>query len=298
MQSGLSLFFSLLGKLFLNPVFFLLYLFYLPQIGFIPKGTNSSVLEFKKFLPFVLILFIVWSIFTYGLSSFVRSEFQTLREFGAQLGQWKWTHLVSWGITIFILNIYRTGMEGNIMGFFGFPLLILASLFQVLSSWEWFKGDVWLSLVKIHQALQTQFGQFSITGMVICVLVINPIFLHLFKDLVTKGVLSLSEIPLNALAALMTSGIIIGFWIGILWLSKIVFFNSFGFVSFMTTYFSEFNVMRSFMILCTVLYAFSMLLNYFLKNSFPGTVSAFTLFTFMIFLVSEGQLVLSLMRKT
>ncbi len=89
MLTSLNLMFSLFSKIFLNPIMFIFFLFLMPKSGFIYANVNDSFINYKKFIPFAVIFFLLWSVIIFGIFSAVKAEGFSLKVLYQSIGQWR-----------------------------------------------------------------------------------------------------------------------------------------------------------------------------------------------------------------
>ncbi len=298
MLSYLNIVFSLFSKIFLNPIIFIFYLFLYPTFGFIYGSDNHSFINYKRFIPFAIIVFLVWSLIVYGFNQLLKTDQQSLREYYRYLSHWRWGHLVAWSLTVFIFNIYRTGMEGNILGFIGLPILILASIFQFFGMWTELSNEFWPALFKLYAPVFKSYESLSMTGMILTVVIFNPVFIFCFKQFAEeKGNLFLNLFS-GFIANILTIVLITTTWIGLLWILKSLFGSTSSFSLFFSSYFESTSLMRLIMMTFSLLSLFLFVLNILLKNQI-NTYFNFILFcTFIPFLLGEGQFLYQLFKKS
>ena len=114
-------------NLVLNPfcvLFFIIFASSNNKRYFIPDGTNTHKLKPLPYFTFVALYLVVllgatflWTY--YSSADFTIWEVYTPRTY--------WVSIPVWLVTGFTLSTYFKGMEGNIMGFIFFPLLLMAS---------------------------------------------------------------------------------------------------------------------------------------------------------------------------
>lgn len=98
---------------------------------FTKEGCNITKLKLKPYLFFTGIYLSIILGITYGCSFFV--SFNLLEIF---MPKNSFISAITWLITMFTLRAYLNGMEGNIMGFIYFPLLVLSILILFILSFS------------------------------------------------------------------------------------------------------------------------------------------------------------------
>lgn len=106
-------------------VFFLLVSYANQSIFFESKESNTQKLKIVPYLIYSLLYVLTIVLVTYGLSNIVSEQF-TIEELYQP--KYYWLSIIGWGITLLTIKTYLKGMEGNIMGFIFFPLLIVSSI--------------------------------------------------------------------------------------------------------------------------------------------------------------------------
>jgi hypothetical protein len=289
---------TLFGKLFLNPITFLLYLVFMSEKGFIYSGTNDSFINYKKFIPFSLSFFVLSIFLSFFLFNFVRTT-NNFYQFLSYQTEFKWPQVIAWLLTLFILNVYRSGMEGNIMGFFGFPILLLSCCLQVFSSWSWINEFIWGPISNLAQPLTNDFAQYSFATVFIVSLILNPIFTFLYQHLSVGDEQKNVDggLFLSFLSSLITIGIIYLAGLLCLWLIHYFTVKSENLSEFIKLYTLQFNSFKivSFIISFITILIISILS--FVKKINGPLVKSIILVNFIFYSVAEFKNVLKVFNR-
>ncbi|MBX2843828.1 MAG: hypothetical protein KTR26_18800 [Flammeovirgaceae bacterium] len=91
---------------------------------FTPVGTNTVKLKIIPYLIFLVVYTGLVLGITYGISQFLPADFNIWEVYQPK---YLWLSLIGWMVTIIIVKSYLSGMEGNVMGFIFFPMLVAAT---------------------------------------------------------------------------------------------------------------------------------------------------------------------------
>jgi hypothetical protein len=290
---------TLVGKLFLNPIVFLFYVVFMSKNGFIYSGTNTSFINYKKFLPFSLSFFILTISLSFFLFYFVRPTNNVLYQFVKYQIEFKWPQLIAWLLTLFILNIYRSGMEGNIMGFFGFPIILLSCCLQVFTSWSWINEFIWSPISNLTQPLVYDLSQYSFASVFIACLILNPIFTFLFQHLsagneqknVEGGVL------LSFLSSMITFGIIYLSGLLCLWMINYFLTKTGNFGDFIKIYSLQFNTFKIVSFAISFISILIITFLYFLRKMNGPLVKSMIFINFIFYSIAEFKNIMKVLNK-
>ena len=296
-MSQLNMIFSIIAKIFLNPMILILYIIFLPTNGLIQANVNDSFINYKKFIPFVVIAFLVWSLLIYGLNSSIKVDSLSLRDHYRYIGDWRWPNLIAWALTLFILNIFRTGMEGNIFGFFGMPILILASIFQIFAMWPFLTNDFSPTLQKLLEPFSLYYAQLSMTKMILTFMVLNPVFLYCFREFTTEKEGLILNLVAGLIANLITIGLLLMIWVGLIWIFKNFFMEKMAFFDFFKAYFHTISFYRLVLMTLTFLTYVIFLVGLIIYKE-ETMLFKFMLMTNLLWLLmSESHFLYNLMKK-
>lgn len=206
---------SLLGHFFLNPILFIYFSFVAPTLSDgiyikVENTTNVYQLNMGFYFTFTLIVAaIVYALF------FLYNKFSKYPLHLKEIAQTKFFYLqlLGYGSTALTLSVYSEGMEGNIMGFIFFPMVLLGSLCLSLPYIKMFFTHFQIGKEPIELELKLRF------------------LIHLFNPFVINA---LTSVPLDPLAnegtgmkifmVLLTIAIEYGVFLGVHWL----IFKAFG----------------------------------------------------------------------
>jgi hypothetical protein len=134
---------------YLNPTLFLLYLFSCPELlksfaieAFENTGTNNNRLLLKWYLVLMPGIYLIWLLINFHFLQSFNSELTIDSFLSLDL---HWLQYLPFLFTAFTLRAYasKSGMEGNIMGFIFFPMLIVGLVINGLFYLYW----IWNSVI-------------------------------------------------------------------------------------------------------------------------------------------------------
>ncbi len=188
-------------------------------------------------------------------------------------------------------------MEGNILGFFGFPILILASIFQLIGMWPMLSLELWPLIEKTYQPLIEVFSELTLVKQVFILVIFNPVFIFCYRQFAyQEGNLFLNLFG-GFIAGLITIGIILLCWIIFVWLLSFLSSAHSGFGAFIMEYFKSWTTMRLLMATFSALGFFLFFLNVITQNKIQVIFDSILIFTFLIMFGVEGQFLYTLFKK-
>lgn len=117
-------------NVFLSPFGIIFFLLFTLGEGkyFESAGTNTSRLKLMPFLVHHVIFTVLVLAVTYLWSTYSAVEFSVWDVF---IPKYYWASGIGWLATILIIKTYLKGMEGNVMGFIFFPMLLITSVLLI-----------------------------------------------------------------------------------------------------------------------------------------------------------------------
>jgi hypothetical protein len=230
------------AKILLNPICFLCYLLLFPETGFTPILSNSSQIRFSRYTLFSIAFFIAITGFNLLVSRFFSAEVKSIDEFSYQLGNWSWASGISWALMLLILNVYAKGMEGNIMGFFGMPIILLSTAFLIFGSWNWISTEFWQGILNVGIPFGRFYAELTFFQKILICTVFNPITVYTFQsNLKSTAQGGVGNLIIAFIASVVTTALMLFFWVCILWIFKSIFVGKSEFVLFFKSYFDLFH---------------------------------------------------------